>query len=126
MLKWIVVVLALFEAGWMTFDGMRALTVGDYVTPSSGPHAGELGPWSKVVSAIGVEPRSTAMKATFVVYGVVWLAIIVCFALGLSWAWKAMLIAAIGSLWYLPIGTAVSVLILVLLFMPGLRAAFLP
>lgn len=57
--------LALFEAGWMAFDGVRALATGDYVTPSSGPYAGQLGPWSQVVSAVGIPPRSTAMKAIF-------------------------------------------------------------
>ncbi len=51
--------LAALEAGWMMFDGMRALIVGDYVTPKKGPYAGQLGPWSKLVSAIGLAPRST-------------------------------------------------------------------
>ena len=36
--------LAGVEAGWMVFDGTRALVVGDYVTPSSEEHAGEPGP----------------------------------------------------------------------------------
>jgi hypothetical protein len=60
------------------------------------------------------------------VYGVVWLGIIVCFTLGLPWAWKAMLLAAIGSLWYLPIGTVISAVILVLLLLPGLRSSVPP
>ncbi len=33
---WIVVVLALFVAGWFAFEGARALVVGDYITPKSG------------------------------------------------------------------------------------------
>jgi hypothetical protein len=58
-LRWAVVVLAVLEAGWMVFDGARALVVGDYVTPSSGEYAGKLGPWAGLASALGVEPRST-------------------------------------------------------------------
>jgi hypothetical protein len=104
----LVLLLALSEAGWMTFDGTRALTVGDYVTPSSGPHAGELGPWRHVVSAVGIAPRSTLMKSIFVVYGVTWLVVIVAFVRGATWAWTAMMIAAAGALWYLPIGTVAS------------------
>ena len=104
----LVVVLALFEAGWMTYDGTRALIVGDYVTPREGPHAGQLGPWRHVVSAVGIEPRSPGMKAFFVAYGVVWLFVIVAFIRGASWAPTAMMIAAVGSLWYLPIGTVCS------------------
>ena len=34
-----------------------ALVKGDYVTPKSGPYAGQLGPWSNVVSASN--PRAT-------------------------------------------------------------------
>ncbi len=121
-LRWIVVALALCEAGWMTFDGTRALTVGDYVTPKTGPYAGQLGPWTKIVSAVGIEPRSTFMQSVFAIYGACWLVIIVCFALRLPWAWSAMLVAALGALWYLPLGTLFSVIQVVLLFLPPLRS----
>ena len=87
----------------MTFDGIRALEVGDYVTQSSGPRAGELGPWSGVVSAVGIPPRSTTMKLIFVVYGASWLGIALGLWVGARHAWSAMLIAAVATLWYLPI-----------------------
>ena len=56
---WILVLVALvlFEAGWMAFDGAHALVTGDYVTPSTGSYAGQLGPWADVVSAAGIGPR---------------------------------------------------------------------
>lgn len=114
-MKWIIIILAFIEAGWMAFDGARALLAGDYVTPSSGPHAGQLGPWQHVVSAIGIAPRSTLMKIIFVIYGCAWLAIIIAFARNVPWAATAMMLAAIGSLWYLPVGTATSAIIIVLL-----------
>jgi hypothetical protein len=69
----VVAVLAIIEAGWMLFDGSRALILGDYVTPTSGPYAGQLGPWTKLVSRVGIEPRSTLMKCIFTIYGAVWL-----------------------------------------------------
>ena len=109
-LRFAVVVLGIIEGGWMTFDGTRALAVGDYVTPSSGPRAGELGPWHHVVSAIGIAPRSTAMKLIFVGYGLAWLAVTAGFAFGAPWAPRAMLVAAAATLWYLPVGTAFGVL----------------
>lgn len=61
-LRLLAVALALIESGWMAFDGMRALLVGDYVTPRSGPYAGQLGPWARLVSAVGIEPRSTLRR----------------------------------------------------------------
>jgi hypothetical protein len=103
------VVLGLVEGGWMAFDGTRALTVGDYVTPSSGAYVGQLGPWNYVVRAVGIPPRSTAMKLIFVVYGLSWLTIALGLALRSTWAWRAMLIAAVATLWYLPVGTIFAI-----------------
>ncbi|HEX9085829.1 MAG TPA: hypothetical protein VF836_13900 [Gemmatimonadaceae bacterium] len=108
-----VVALGLVEGAWMTFDGTRALTVGDYVTPSSGAHAGQLGPWNYAVRAVGIAPRSTAMKLIFVVYGVSWLIISLGLGLQSTWASQAMLIAAIATLWYLPVGTLFGIIQLV-------------
>ncbi len=120
-LGWVTVALATLEGGWFAFDGTRVLIVGDYVTPSSGDHAGQLGPWSHVVSAIGIEPRSTFMKSVHVVLGVAWLATIASFVLGLAHGWTAMLICAVLGLWYLPIGTILGLIQIVLLFLPVLR-----
>lgn len=114
--SWIIVILTMLNAGWMTFDGARALTVGDYVTPQTGEYAGQLGPWSKLVQIIGIEPRSTIMKLIFVGYGVASIVIAICFALKISWAWWGMLIIAVLGLWYLPIGTVINIIVLVFLF----------
>jgi hypothetical protein len=119
--RWAIVALALLDAGYMTVDGARALVTGDYFTPSSGDHAGELGPWTRIVAAIGIEPRSTAMKTLFVAYGLLWVAVIVAFAAGQPWSWLAMLLLAAGSVWYLTIGTTVSVIVSLLLFLPAVR-----
>ena len=110
----------------MTFDGTRALIVGDYVTPTTGEYAGQLGLWSKLVEAVGIEPRSTLMKLIFVGYGLTTLLVVVCFVLKLSWAWWGMLILAVLGLWYLPLGTVSSIVVIVLLLLPPLRSAWAP
>lgn len=120
-LGWIVVASAVAVATWFAFDGARALLVGDYVTPGSGPYAGQLGPWAGLVQAVGIEPRSTLMKLVFLGYGVAWLAVIGAFVARRAWAWKAMLIAAIGSLWYLPFGTLLGLVQIALLLTPTVR-----
>jgi hypothetical protein len=117
--------LATSEAGFMFVDGVRALLVGDFITPKSGPYAGQLGPWTRLVSAIGIAPRSALMKWLFVAYGAIWLAVVVAFALRVQWAWMAMLVLAVGSLWYLIFGSIVSALVIVLLLLPSVRAAYL-
>ncbi len=120
---WVVLALAFMEGGWLAFDGGRALIVGDYVTPKSGQYADQLGPWAKLVSAVGIEPRSTLMKSIHFVLGLAWLVVMLCFALQLPWAWWAMLICAVLGLWYLPFGTLLSVIQIVLLLLPALRGS---
>lgn len=115
MVKGIVVACAILVAGWFTVDGAIALLKGDYVTPKSGRFAGQLGPWSRVVRGVGIEPRSTAMKSIFLIYGLIWLTIITCFLLGIHGSWTGMVIAAVLSLWYLPFGTLLGLVQIVLL-----------
>ncbi len=120
-LAWIVVVLAFVEGGWLAFDGGHALVTGEYVTPKSGQYAGQLGPWSKLVSAVGIEPRSTLMKLIHVTLGITWVVIIVFFISGLPWAWWAMILCAVAALWYLPFGTLLSLMQIALLLLPAIR-----
>jgi hypothetical protein len=114
-LRPVIVVLALSEAGYIALDGIRALIAGDYITPGSGRFAGQLGPWSALVSAVGIEPRSTLMKGIFAAYGLIWLLVILAYGFGVRWAWRAMVLAAVLSLWYFPLGTVISLLVLGLL-----------
>ena len=120
-IKWIVLALALFQGGWLVFDGGRALIVGDYVTSSSGPRAGQLGPWSRIVSALGFEPRSTLIKCLHVFLGIAWLVALIVFAVRPASGWWIVLGCAIASLWYLPVGTFLSVVVLALLLTPPIR-----
>ena len=120
---WVVVALVLVGGGWMAFDGGRALIVGEYVTPKTGQHSGGLGSWSKVVEAVGIEPRSTLMKCVFLVYGLAYLAATVAFVLGVREAWWAIGVLAVLGLWYLPFGTVINIIVLVLLALPPLRSS---
>ena len=115
MLRWLTVVLCALQGGYMAVDGARALVTGSYVTPRSGDHAGELGPWSRLVSAVGIPPESTGMKAVFVVFGAAWLAAAAGLAAGAGWATVLGVVLAVATLWYLVPGTVISGAVLVLL-----------
>jgi hypothetical protein len=110
---WLIVLLVALVGGFMLLDGVRALVGGDYTTPREGIHAGELGPWAKLVSAVGIPPRSTGMKVAFVVYGLAYLTAVVLFALGIVPAIVLVAVAALG-LWYLPFGTLLNAIVIVL------------
>jgi hypothetical protein len=121
-LKWLVLIFALLQGGWFIFDGSRALIVGDYVTPGSGPRAGQLGPWSRVVSAAGFEPRSTFIKCVHLFLGIAWLAALVALATRPAFGWRLALCCGVATLWYLPMGTVIGVIVIALLFAPPLRS----
>lgn len=114
-IKWIIIIMATLNFGYMVFDGSRALATGDYIRPKSGQHAGQLGPWSKAVEKVGINPESTTMKLIFVIWGLAGLYITLAFLQDKPWAWKAMLIANIASLWYAVVGTFGSVVQIALL-----------
>jgi hypothetical protein len=118
-----VVALCLLQGGFMAFDGARALAVGSYITPSSGEHAGQLGPWTRPVGVVGIRPESTAMKLIFVVLGMLWVVTGIGVAVQASWVWPLGLVLSVATLWYLIPGTVVSLLVLVLLLTPPIRRA---
>lgn len=122
-LKWSTVVLCLLQGGYMVLDGVRALVVGSYITPSSGQYAGQLGPWARLVAMVGIPPESTGMKLGFAVLGVLWLLLGLGVAMNAGWAWHAGVLLAVGTLWYAVPGTVVSVVVLVLLLTPPVRRA---
>ena len=107
----------------MLLDGVRAMVVGSYITPASGEHAGQLGPWAGLVSAVGLQPESTLMKSAFVLLGALWLLLAAGIAVGAGWAWPGGLALAAATLWYLVPGTVLSIAVLALLLTPALRAA---
>jgi hypothetical protein len=115
---YLIALLIAINAGYMVVDGIHAFATGDYITPKSGPSAGQLGPWSKVVQAIGLGPRSNLVKTIFVLQGIITLALLACFLFRVPWATTALKVAAIAGLWYLPIGTVINIVVLVLLFIP--------
>ena len=107
-LKWIIVAVGSLLGVYMAFDGCRALTVGDYLTPRQGPYGGQLGPWAGLLRGAGLEPRSNLVKTGFVVYGICWLALALSFAAGKAWSWLPLVILSALSLWYVPVGTGLA------------------
>ena len=116
-MKWIIVILIILSAGWMFTDGLRALIIGDYLTPKSGQYAGQLGPWANVLQSVGLEPRSTFVKAVLVVYGIASLVAVIGFATEQAWGRNSLIVMAVLGLWYLPIGTGANIIALILLFL---------
>ena len=119
--KWIVIILATLNFGYMTYDGSRALIVGDYLRPQTGEYAEQLGPWVNVVQAIGIQPESDLMKYIFLLWGTLGLIVTVSYAMKVTQAGKALLLLNVFSLWYLIAGTISSIMQIILLLLLNRR-----
>ena len=116
-LRAIIFLLALLNAGYMAFDGGHALIKGDYIRPKDGEYAGQLGPWHKLASAIGIDPMSSLMKSIVLIVGVYGIIAVACFAFSPATGWKLLLVFSILTLWNLMFGTVSSILVIVLLLL---------
>jgi hypothetical protein len=63
------------------------------------------------------------MKLIFMAYGLAWLLVTIAFAFHAPWSRRAILIAALATLWYLPLGTVFSILQIVALTQTVARPA---
>lgn len=108
MIRVAILAIAILMGGWLVFDGSRALIVGDYVTPRSGASAGQLGPWARVIAAVGLEPRSRLIKSVHVILGLLWLCAAGGFFFSPSSGRIALIVISVCTLWYLPVGSALS------------------
>ncbi len=104
------VLIALATGGWMLADGLRVLRTGRYFGP------GTPGPWRHVPQAMGIDPL--ALGPVFVTLGALWLVLAALVTTALLPA-RVLALPAVLSLWYLPVGTLLSVGVLVILSLAG-------
>lgn len=114
---WLSLLLIAGIAGWMIYDGTHALIFGNYITPQNGDYAGQLGPWEILVQMVGIDPYSIWMKLIFVFQGLITLTVIVLFLLNKPHAWTGLLIVMLLGMWYLPFGTLINLIALMLLLL---------
>jgi len=102
----------------MFVDGLRGLSTGTYFS-TGGTEV--LGPWAAIVSALGIVPVSPLMETIFVAFGVVYAAAIVLYVANPTKGSTALAVTAVATLWYLPLGTLLSALQLLCLWLQRRR-----
>lgn len=109
MIRILLIIFALINGGYMLADGIYVLINGKFIGPE------KPGPWALVFERLDV--NVFRIGPMFVLFGVVWLA----FAAGLFTEkfWTIYLGAAISilTIWYFPIGTLLSVAVIVLILL---------
>ncbi len=94
------------NGGFMILDGIHVLLNGKFFGPE------EPGPWTKIFSKFGLNPFSLGVP--FVLFGLAWLVGLTGLLLSAQWGWYVTVAIAVATLWYVPVGTAISIVVLVL------------
>lgn len=112
-MKYIILGLSFINGLWMLVDGVYVLFNGKYIGPE------KPGPWASLLSATGVDVFK--LGPMFVGFGIVWLVFVFGLYSGSSWAYWWGIVVAVVTLWYLPFGTIISLVVLTALIFFGER-----
>jgi hypothetical protein len=104
-MRYVVIGLSLINGIWMMFDGIYVLLHGKYVGPE------KPGPWASLIGATGVDVFK--LGPLFVVFGIAWLVFAGAIFSEASWARAFGLVLSALTLWYLPFGTLISIVVFI-------------
>jgi len=107
LLRILVIVLGSINGGYMLFDGIYEMINGHYYGPE------KPGPWADVLQNVGIDIY--ILGPVFIFWGLGWLYFVVLLWIRQSRAFIVGLITCLLTLWYLPVGTFISVIVFCLL-----------
>jgi len=108
-MKILVTTLAFINGAYMLIDGIFVLLKGKYIGPP------KPGPWASVFYKMNVDVFK--LGPLFVVFGLLWLTWLYALWSQQGWAYPMGILISIATLWYLPIGTVFSLIILLVLLL---------
>lgn len=103
-MKTIITILGILNGGYMLLDGIFVLFKGKYIGPE------KPGPWSLLFEKLGIDVFK--LGPLFIIFGVLWLIWIYSLWTNQQWAFTFGVVICLLTLWYLPIGTLFSLIIL--------------
>lgn len=98
------IALSLINGVWMLVDGIYVILNGKYIGPE------KPGPWASLASLTGVDVFK--LGPVFVLYGIAWLVFVAVFWFDKPWARTFGIVLSLLTLWYLPFGTLISIIVL--------------
>jgi hypothetical protein len=103
-MKYLVIVLASIQGLWMLIDGIYVIANGKYIGPE------RPGPWAWLFERVGVDVFK--LGPMFVLFGLAWLVFAGSVLGETTWARIFGIALSILTLWYLPVGTLFSIVVL--------------
>lgn len=106
-MKILITILGLLIGGYMLLDGIYVMLKGKYIGPE------KPGPWAELFYKFNIAVFKLGWF--FVLFGILWLAWLYGLWANQTWAYSFGLVVSISTLWYLPVGTIFSLIILAIL-----------
>ncbi|SKA20763.1 hypothetical protein [Sediminibacterium ginsengisoli] len=107
-MKLLIFILGILNGAYMLLDGIYVMLKGKYIGPE------KPGPWANLFYKLNIDVFK--LGPLFLIYGLLWLAWVYGFWTNQSWAYLFGVIISVLTLWYLPVGTVFSVVVLVVLW----------
>ncbi len=112
-MKIIVTLLGLLNGLFMLADGIYVILKGKYIGPD------KPGPWANLFYKLNIDVFK--LGPMFIIYGILWLIFLSGLWTNQTWTYKLGLSICFLTLWYLPIGTIISIKILIILLTSKVR-----
>jgi len=106
-MRTLLIVIAFLNGGFMLLDGIFVMLKGKYIGPE------KPGPWASLFNKLSINVFK--LGPLFVLYGLVWLLFLYGLLTTQAWAYKLGLAISVLTLWYLPVGTVLSIITLIVL-----------
>lgn len=116
-MKILIGILGFLNGGYMLLDGIYVLLKGKYIGPE------RPGPWSTLLEKMGVG-NVFSLGPLFIAFGLCWMVWLYALLTLQPWAVWFGILVSILTLWYLPVGTLFSLIILVILITQKKRLGF--
>ena len=100
----------------MLLDGIFVMLKGKYIGPE------KPGPWANIFYKLGINVFK--LGPLFIVSGMLWFTFIYALFTNQNWAFIFGVLISVLTLWYLPIGTFISLIIMLILFFAKKRLGF--
>ena len=114
-MKILITILGFLNGAYMLLDGIYVMMKGKYIGPP------KPGPWSYLFEKLNVDIFK--LGPLFIAFGLLWLIWLYSLWTNQGWTYVFGIVISILTLWYLPIGTIFSIIILLILVFSKHRLA---
>ncbi|TAF34641.1 MAG: hypothetical protein EAZ57_02670 [Cytophagales bacterium] len=106
-MKTIITILSFLNGVFMLLDGIFVTVNGKYIGPQ------KPGPWAEIFYKMHIDVFKLGWL--FILYGLIWLIWIYALWTNKEWSYILGIAISILTMWYLPVGTFISMIVLVTL-----------